>query len=161
MLGRHVANLFRLLGLPDPSKAIASSSKRKIVSTDPGPQEGDLHIDLGEMKWSERTMRHTPSASRNVIYLKPDGLNRLSLEGMSVPLSRGCMVIVDLGSLAHMPSQKDVCKRRVQEMSERLGLHAFAINEDDSLLMVPGEMMRVDTTKYELGIGRNGQLSKS
>ena len=38
-------------------------------------------------------------------------------------------------------------------MAERLGLHAFAINEDDSLLMVPGAMMRVDTKKYELGIG--------
>ena len=71
------------------------------------------------------------------------------------------MVIVDLGALAHMPSQKDVCKRRVQEMSERLGLHAFAINEDDSLLMVPGAMMRVDTTKYDLGIGGNGHLSES
>ena len=106
-----MANLFRLLGLPDPSKATASKTKRKMISTDPGPQEGDLHIDLGEMKWSERTLRHTPSASRNVVYLKPDGLHRLSLEGMSLPLSRGCMVIVDLGSLAHMPSQKDVCKR--------------------------------------------------
>ena len=71
------------------------------------------------------------------------------------------MVIVDLGSLAHMPSQKDVCKRRVQEMSERLGLHAFAINEDDSLLMVPGAMMRVDTTNYEPGRGGKGQPSES
>tara|TARA_Y100000766_G_scaffold247167_1_gene228119 strand:- start:5 stop:475 length:471 start_codon:yes stop_codon:yes gene_type:complete len=156
-----VANLFRLLGLPDPSRAITSNTKREMTSTDPGPQEGDLHIDLGEMKWSERTLRHTPSASRNVVYLKPDGLHRLSLEGMSVPLSRGSMVIVDLGSLAHMPSQKDVCKRRVQEMSERLGLHAFAINEEDSLLMVPGAMMRVDTTKYDLGIGGNSHLSES
>ena len=46
-------------------------------------------------------------------------------------------------------------------MSERLGLHAFAINEDDSLLMVPGAMMRVDTTKYDLGIGGNSHLSES
>ena len=40
-----MANLFRLLGLPDPSKATASKTKRKVISTDPGPQEGDLHID--------------------------------------------------------------------------------------------------------------------
>jgi len=156
-----VANLFRLLGLPDPSKVIASDSRRKKVSADPGPQEGDLHLDLGEQRWSEWTLRHTPGPERNVVYLKPDGLHRLSLEGMSGPLARGSLVIVDLSSLVHMPSQKDVCKRRVQEMSERLGLHAFAINEDDSLLMVPGAMMRVDTTKYELGIGGYGHLSES
>ena len=107
------------------------------------------------------TRRLTPGAERSVVYIKPDLMHRLPLEGISVPLSRGSLVIVDLGSMVHMPTQRDRCRRRVQEMAERLGLHAFAINEDDSLLMVPGAMMRVDTKKYELGIGDYDQLSES
>tara|TARA_Y100001980_G_C14556400_1_gene347753 strand:+ start:4340 stop:4810 length:471 start_codon:yes stop_codon:yes gene_type:complete len=156
-----VANLFRLLGLPDPAKVRSSETRRKRATADPGPQDGDLHLDLGDQKWSEMTRRLTPGAERSVIYVKPDLMHRLPLEGISVPLSRGGLVIVDLGPLIHMPSQRDRCKRMVQEMAERLGLYAFAINEDDSLLMVPGAMMRVDTKNYELGIGGFDQLSES
>ena len=156
-----MANLFRLLGLPDPSKVRASETRTKRATADPGPQEGDLHLDLGDQKWSEMTRRLTPGAERSVIYVKPDVMHRLPLDGISLPLSRVSLVIVDLGPLVHMPSQRDRCRRRVQEMAERLGLHAFAINEDDSLLMVPGAMMRVDTKKYELGIGNYHQLSES
>ena len=136
-----MANLFRLLGLPDPTKVRSSETRRKRATADPGPQEGDLHLDLGDQKWSEMTRRLTPGAERSVIYVKPDLMHRLPLEGISVPLSRGSLVIVDLGPLVHMPTQRDRCRRRVQEMAERLGLHAFAINEDDSLLMIPGAMM--------------------
>ena len=156
-----MANLFRLLGLPDPAKVRSSETRRKRATADPGPQDGDLHLDLGDQKWSEMTRRLTPRAERSVIYVKPDLMHRLPLEGISVPLSRGSLVIVDLGPLIHMPSQRDRCKRMVQEMAERLGLYAFAINEDDSLLMVPGAMMRVDTKNYELGIGGFDQLSES
>ncbi len=156
-----MANLFRLLGLPDPAKVRSSETRRKRATADPGPQDGDLHLDLGDQKWSEMTRRLTPGAERSVIYVKPDLMHRLPLEGISVPLSRGGLVIVDLGPLIHMPSQRDRCKRMVQEMAERLGLYAFAINEDDSLLMVPGAMMRVDTKNYELGIGGFDQLSES
>lgn len=156
-----MANLFRLLGLPDPTKVRGSEIKRKRATADPGPQEGDLHLDLGDQKWSEMTRRLTPGAERSVLYIKPDLMHRLPLEGISTPLSKGSLVIVDLSPLVHMPSQRERCKRIVQEMAERLGLHAFAINEDDSLLMVPGAMMRVDTKKYELGIGGYHQLSES
>ncbi|GIT41989.1 MAG: hypothetical protein Ct9H300mP10_09990 [Methanobacteriota archaeon] len=34
---------------------------------------------------------------------------------MQQDLIEGDMVLVDLGSLTHMPSQQEVCKRRVQE----------------------------------------------
>ena len=114
-----MANLFRLLGLPDPTKVRSSETRRKRVTADPGPQEGDLHLDLGDQKWSEMTRRLTPGAERSVIYVKPDLMHRLPLEGMSVPLSRGSLVIVDLGPLVHMPTQRDRCWRRVQEMAER------------------------------------------
>ncbi len=61
------------------------------------------------------------------------------------------MVIIDLNSLNHMPSQQSVCSRRVQDLGDRTGLPVFALNEDDTLLMVAGARMRVDTHKHKLG----------
>ena len=78
-------------------------------------------------------------------------MHRLQLEGIGGNLSMGDMVIVDLNQLNHMPSQQSVCSRRVQDLGERSGLPVFALNEDDSLLMVAGAMMRVDTHKHRLG----------
>ena len=63
----------------------------------------------------------------------------------------GDMVIVDLSSLNHMPSQQSVCSRRAQDLGDRTNLHVFALNEDDTLLMIPGAKMRVDTHKHMLG----------
>ena len=55
-----MVNLFRLLGLPDPSKVQNRPSKANGVSVDPGPQAEDKFHDLGEDVWSERTSRITP-----------------------------------------------------------------------------------------------------
>ena len=71
------------------------------------------------------------------------------------------MVLVDLGSLTHMPSQQDVCKRRVQEMGDRIGYPVFSLNESDTLLMVAGARTRVDTVKHKLGMAIWGQLPES
>ncbi|MAZ23926.1 MAG: hypothetical protein CMB22_03850 [Euryarchaeota archaeon] len=155
-----MANLFRLLGLPDPSKVSGASISKKGATVDPGPQAEDVFHYLDEQGWADRTGRMTPEAQRQVVYLKPDTLHRLHTEGMSDVLSGGNMILVDLGSLVHMPSQRDVCRRRVQEMAARLGLPVFAINDDDTLLMVAGAGMRVDTNKHELGIGGMDQLSE-
>ena len=155
-----MANLFRLLGLPDPSKVSGASISKKGATVDPGPQAEDVFHYLDEQGWADRTGRMTPEAQRQGVYLKPDTLHRLHTEGMSDVLSGGNMILVDLGSLVHMPSQRDVCRRRVQEMAARLGLPVFAINDDDTLLMVAGAGMRVDTNKHELGIGGMDQLSE-
>ena len=45
-----MVNLFRLLGLPDPSKVQNHPSKAKVVSVDPGPQAEDKFHDLGEAR---------------------------------------------------------------------------------------------------------------
>ena len=116
-----MVNLYRLLGLPDPSKVNQRASKPKRVSVDPGPQADDRFHDLGEDTWSERTSRITPRPSRRVVYMKPDDLHRLPVQGMQQDLMEGDMVLVDLGSLTHMPSQQEVCKRRVQEMGDSIG----------------------------------------
>ena len=156
-----MVNLFRLLGLPDPSKVQNRPSKANGVSVDPGPQAEDKFHDLGEDMWSERTSRITPRANRQVVYMKPDDLHRLPLHGVEQNLAEGDMLLVDLSSLTHMPAQQDVCKRRIQGMGESIGYPVFSLNESDTLLMVAGARMRVDTVRHKLGMAIWSQLPES
>ena len=153
-----MVNLFRLLGLPDPSKSV-EQVKRPLRSADPGPQNNDSFHDLGKEIWAERTHKLIPEAERFVHYIKPDDLHRLNLDGMSHNLAQGNLVIVDLGSLTHMPSQQDVCRRRIETLGQQTGLPVFALNESDTLLMIAGRNMRVDTEKHKLGMAQWSQLS--
>ena len=153
-----MVNLFRLLGLPDPSKSV-EQVKRPPRSADPGPQNNDSFHDLGKEIWAERTHKLIAEAERFVHYIKPDDLHRLNLDGMSHNLAQGNLVIVDLGSLTHMPSQQDVCRRRIETLGQETGLPVFALNESDTLLMIAGRNMRVDTEKHKLGMAQWSQLS--
>ncbi len=146
-----VVNLFRLLGLPNPGATSKRKSRLGIGATEPGPRAGNRFHDLGESRWSERTERITERPSRSVIYMEPDDLHRLQINGAEGNLSMGDMLIIDLSSLNHMPSQQSVCSRRVQDLGHRTSLPVFALNEDDSLLMIAGAKMRVDTHKHRLG----------
>ena len=156
-----MVNLFRLLGLPDPSGAQRAQPKSKVKSVDPGPQADDRFHDLGEDMWSERTGRIVPRPDRKVVYLKPDNLHRLPLEGAERSLLGGDMLLVDLDSLTHMPSQQDVCRRNVQSISDRIGYPVFSLNDSDTLLMIAGSRMRVDTDRHNLGMAIWGQLPDS
>ncbi len=146
-----MVNLFRLLGLPNPNTTPKARSGGGLSATEPGPKAGNRFHDLGESRWSERTERVTERPSRRVIYMEPDDLHRLQLDGVEGNLSMGDMVIIDLNSLNHMPSQQSVCSRRTQDLGDRTGLPVFALNEDNSLLMIAGTKMRVDTHKHRLG----------
>ena len=146
-----MVNLFRLLGLPNPNTTPKAKNGSVLSATEPGPKAGNRFHDLGESRWAERTERGTERPSRRVIYMEPDGLHRLQLDGIEGNLSVGDMVIIDLHSLNHMPSQQSVCSRRAQELGDRTNLPVFALNEDDSLLMIAGAKMRVDTHKHRLG----------
>lgn len=146
-----MVNLFRLLGLPNPNSTTKRRVGRGKLAVDPGPKAGNRFHDLGESRWVDRTKRMTQRPVRRVIYLHPDDLHRLPLDGAEQNLSMGDMIIVDLNSLSHMPSQQSVCSRRVQDLGDRVGLPVFALNEDDTLLMVAGAMMRVDTHRHKLG----------
>ena len=154
-----MVNLFRLLGLPNPNASSKSRNIRQKMAIDPGPKAGNSFHDLGELRWADRTERITKRPNRRVIYLQPDDLHRLTLDGAEQSLSGGDMIIVDLNSLNHMPSQQSVCSRRVQDLGDRSGLPVFALNEEDTLLMVAGAMMRVDTHKHKLGAEITGQLA--
>ncbi|HJM18026.1 MAG TPA: hypothetical protein QF703_00675 [Candidatus Thalassarchaeaceae archaeon] len=146
-----MVNLFRLLGLPNPNSAERKRSSLGKLFVDPGPKPGNKFHDLGELRWAERTGRMTQRPSRRVIYIKPDELHRVPLEGLEQNLSLGDMAIIDLSQLNHMPSQQSVCARRVQDLGNASRLPIFALNEDDTLLMIAGAMMRVDTHKHRLG----------
>ena len=146
-----MVNLFRLLGLPNPNSTPKTKMGLSKTQVEPGPSAGNRFHDLGEARWAERTSRMSERPNRRVIYLEPDELHRLPLDGAEQNLSMGDMVIVDLNSLNHMPSQQSVCSRRVEGLGERMGLPVFALNEDDTLLMVAGAMMRVDPQKHKLG----------
>lgn len=150
-----MVNLFKLLGLPDPKKNVINDSKLKNQSSaNPGPRSSsraDFH-DLGDPLWSERTERLKPHAKKNVVYLKPDKYQRIQLDGIENEISKGSMILVDISSLSHMPSQKEVCKRKVESLGEINNIPVFSLNENDSLLMIPGLGMRVDTKKHRLGM---------
>jgi len=150
-----MVNLFKLLGLPDPKKNVVNDTITKNQSSaNPGPRSSsraDFH-DLGDPLWSERTERLIPQAQKNVVYLKPDKYQRVQLEGMENEIRKGSMILVDLTSLSHMPTQKDVCKRRVESLGEINNIPVFSLNQNDSLLMIPGLGMRVDTKKHRLGM---------
>ncbi|MBF26884.1 MAG: hypothetical protein CMA98_03785 [Euryarchaeota archaeon] len=150
-----MVNLFKLLGLPDPKKNVVNDTRTKNQSSaNPGPRSSsraDFH-DLGDPLWSERTERLIPQAQKNVVYLKPDKYQRVQLEGMENEIRKGSMILVDLTSLSHMPTQKDVCKRRVESLGEINNIPVFSLNQNDSLLMIPGLGMRVDTKKHRLGM---------
>ena len=150
-----MVNLFKLLGLPDPKKnVINDSTSVNQSSANPGPRSSsiaDFH-DLGDPLWSERTERLRPQASKNVVYLKPDKYQRIQLDGIEKEISKGSMILVDISSLSHMPSQKEVCRRKVESLGEINNIPIFSLNENDSLLMIPGLGMRVDTKKHRLGM---------
>ena len=100
-----------------------------------------------------------PSAERFVHYIKPDDLHKMNLHGMENRLYSGDLVIADLSTLTHMPSQQDVCRRRIQNLGDQIGLPTFALNEADTLLMIAGAKMRVDTDRHLLGMVKWSQLS--
>ena len=99
-----MVNLFRLLGLPNPNTTPKIRPGTGMGATEPGPKAGNRFHDLGESRWSERTERVTERASRRVIYMEPDGLHRLQLDGVEGNLSMGDMVIIDLNSLTQVCS---------------------------------------------------------
>ena len=147
-----MVNLFRLLGLPNPNpsnmnKVIKNSIKDKYESNN-----NNAMLILSDPRVSERTERLLEKPSRKVIYLKPDSLNRLQLTGMGHELSKGNLILVDLSGLIHMPSQTAKCNREVNQLAENNGVAAFALNDSDTLIMIPGSKMRIDTKKHRLGL---------
>ena len=146
-----MVNLFRLLGLPNPNTSNVTRQVKDSREKYKSKNKNSMLI-LSGTRVSERTKHLMPKPTRKVIYLKPDKLHRLHLSGMGQELSKGNMILVDLGDLTHMPSQTAKCNREVNQLAENNGLMAFALNNSDTLIMIPGLKMRVDTNKHILGL---------
>jgi len=149
-----MVNLFRLLGLPNPNNSTRIKNSPNHGKILPDPQAGGPILHLSDNRISERTQRLTRKPSRKVIYIKPDKSHRLHLHGMGHELMNGNMILVDLEDLIHMPSQTAKCRRDIQQLAENNGLTVFALNNSDTLLMIPGTKMRVDTHKHVLGLSK-------
>ena len=152
-----MVNLFRLLGLPNPNPSNPPKEIKYSRGKNKSREKNSMLI-LSDIRISERTNRLMAKPSRKVIYLKPDKLHRLHLSMMGQELAKGNMLLVDLGGLIHMPSQTAKCNREVNQLAENNGLIAFALNDSDTLIMIPGSKMRVDTKKHILGLS---ELKKS
>jgi len=150
-----MVSIFSILGLPNPKTLLKRNIRKNNLSTRPGPKAGNHKFhDLGENRWRDRTERITQKPSRSVIYITPDKLHRLPFEGIEHRLALGDMAIFDINSLNHMSNQQSICARKVRELGERNGLPVFSINEKETLLMIPGAKMRVDTKKHRLGVSK-------
>lgn len=147
-----MVNLFRLLGLPNPNLKNNLENDEMFQSNSPNPQAGDMIIHLSENRISEWTNKMILTPTHKVIYLKPDNLRRLNLIGMDKELINGNLLLFNLKELIHMPSQTAKCSREIRQLAENNGVNVFALNESDTLLMVPGLNMRVDTHKHILGL---------
>ncbi len=144
-------NLFRLLGLPDPSGAIEESPMPPPVQ--PESLDRTPFHDLGEPVWSRRREGSGNSSPRSFRYVEPDDMHRLPMERMAHRLVAGDVVLVDLSPLAHMEAQRTACRRRLQALADELDAPAFSLDSEETLLMLPGSRIRVDTTRHELGVG--------
>lgn len=140
------------MGLPDPNSKKNKDNQETEKSKLSNSSIEDRIIHLSDARFSKWTEEQTRKAKNKVIYLKPDNLHRIDLIGMDKELLNGNLIIVNLKSLIHMPSQTAKCSRELQNLAENNGLNVFALNETDTLLMIPGVNMRVDTHKHILGI---------
>ena len=149
-----MVNLFRLLGLPNPKSNKSLTDDELTEQTFLNSEAGESIIHLSDIRISKWSQKMSPKPTRKVIYLKPDNLHRLNLTGMEKELKNGNLILVNLKDLIHMPSQTAKCTRVVRELAENNELTVFALNDADTLLMIPGLNMRVDTHKHVLGLSK-------
>lgn len=124
---------------------------RPVRAVDDTPvQQLEFH-DLGEKRWLEWARGQQGLPRRGLRYIRPDEMHRLPLEGIAARLHQGDVCLVDLAPLAHMDSQRAALARQVQDVSARMGLPVFALDESQRLLLLPGRGSRVDTETHALG----------
>ena len=83
-------------------------------------------IDLSSIEWARKAGPISPD--RYLRYIQPDDRHTIPHSEISDCLNGGDVVIVDLRRLAHMDAQKSACRRRIQEISRDLSIHAFVLD---------------------------------
>lgn len=167
-----MSNIYSFFGLPDPNEERTDEGKvdhqESPVDQQESPverEETNLPVelespkfieenfhDLAEKKWRNWSEKHRPRARKAIRYITPDNLHRLPVGGMGRRLVEGDMLVVDLRDLKHMGAQQDACRRELGGLSERLGAPVFALDDTETLMLVPGAGSVVDVATHHLGI---------
>lgn len=165
-----MANLWQFFGLPDPDaqtkpvkkevKPVITESKAPISKQDvketaitwrgATTPDGDKFHDLAESSWGKQT--EVGGHLRGLRYITPDGKYRLPIDGMEQRLSEGDILIVDLRNLVHMDAHQNACRRMLRELSDSLALPAFALDEEEKILLLPGAGITIDISNHSLGL---------
>lgn len=113
----------------------------------PTTPDGEPFIDLG--------VRRPPSeheVNRTIVTIRPDSMRRLPMDRIEARVNEGDLVVVDLRDLIHMEAQKDACRRRLRDLSDREQMPILALEPTEQLLLIPGRGVRVDGTPHQLGL---------
>ncbi len=172
-MGRKI---WEFIGLPDPDKntvqkKVVPSQKMNRITKPENPEsieedevvpkqlpnkslnwdgpltpEGDPFHDLGFNTYN--TKNELPSKALR--YVTPNSMNRLPLDSMVSRLYQGDVVIVDLSVMVHMDAHQRACRQSLRQLSNERRMPIFSLDDKDCLLMLPGNNVRVDVSKYDL-----------
>ena len=109
--------------------------------------EGEPFHDLGA-----HTRLRNDIPRRALRYVAPDSMNRIPTKEMAKRVQQGDSVIVDLRPMVHMDTHQNVCRRELQQMGNEAGIGVFALDAEDTLLLLPGKDVVVDVGRHELGL---------
>lgn len=151
-----LSNIYSFFGLPDPTD---EGGSEEVDEPLPEVRKTAVQVlaeqkfhDLGEARWQEWNRRRMAAPRRAIRYVTPDELHRMPTYGIGQRLIGGDIVVIDLRELKHMDAQQDACRRELGGMAERLGAPVFSLDEEDTLLLLPGAGSIVDTTSHHLGV---------
>jgi len=94
----------------------------------------------------------TEFPDRALRYVVPDQMHRLPIRQIEDRVRRGDTVIVDLTKLIHMDTQTNACRRTLKQMGDEVGILIFALDDDDKLLLLPGQDVSMDVSRHDLGL---------
>ena len=169
-----MAKIWHFIGLPDPDEpADASTSKLDPKTSRISAEESHASGDQAELpiqldRWSgpvtpSGTPFHdlgdasnraadstTKPPTRSLRYVTPDKTNRLPLHGMISRLNQGDVLFVNLSVMVHMDAHQRACRQSLRHLSNERNLPVFALDEEESLLMMAGRDVHIDVKRYEL-----------
>jgi hypothetical protein len=132
------------ISIPPPIK---QTSKPPTGWTGPVTPDGIAFHDL-----SNYSSNSTDFPDRALRYVMPDKMHRLPMRQIEDRIRRGDTVIVDLTGLIHMDTQTNACRRSLKQMGDEIGIEIFSLDAEDKLLLLPGNKVSMDVSRYDLGL---------
>ncbi len=132
-----------------PTPTLTPTPQRTGPSNWSGPvtPDGEPFHDLSIH--SSTNLGHPDRALR---YVSPDAMHRLPLNQIGTRAMEGDTMIIDLRTLIHMETQVNACRRQLKHLGDNLDIAIFALDDDEKLLLVPGNDVTVDVSRHDLGL---------